>query len=144
MKILLAIEDLEHASAICRTIVTQFQLEGTTVLVLHVLEPLVPQAPFEMSPGYAPELGAQKDLAESLVAEIATQLRAEGVQVETAVEVGDVRATILDEATRSKADLIVLGSQSRNGIQRFLLGSVAESVARHAACSVQIVRAPTA
>jgi nucleotide-binding universal stress UspA family protein len=39
-----------------------------------------------------------------------------------------------------KADLIVLGSHGKHGIEKFLLGSVAESVARHAKCSVMIVR----
>jgi nucleotide-binding universal stress UspA family protein len=36
--------------------------------------------------------------------------------------------------------LIVVGSHGRKGLQRFLLGSVAELVARHADCSVEIVR----
>jgi nucleotide-binding universal stress UspA family protein len=36
----------------------------------------------------------------------------------------------------------VVGSHGQRGIRGFLLGSVAESVARHAKCSVEIVRAP--
>jgi nucleotide-binding universal stress UspA family protein len=39
-----------------------------------------------------------------------------------------------------KADLIVMASHGRRGFKKFLLGSVAESVARHARCSVLIVR----
>jgi universal stress protein A len=38
------------------------------------------------------------------------------------------------------ADLIILGSHGRRGVDRWLLGSVAEAVARHAPCSVEIVR----
>jgi hypothetical protein len=38
--------------------------------------------------------------------------------------------------------LIVVGSHGQRGIRRFLLGSVADFVARHATCSVEIVRTP--
>jgi nucleotide-binding universal stress UspA family protein len=38
------------------------------------------------------------------------------------------------------ADLILMGSQGRGGIGKFLLGSVAEAVMRHATSSVEIVR----
>jgi nucleotide-binding universal stress UspA family protein len=49
---------------------------------------------------------------------------------------------IIDAAEAWKAELIVIGSHGRKGLQRFLLGSVAESIARHAACSVEIIRDP--
>ena len=55
---------------------------------------------------------------------------------------GDIRDTIIDAAAEWRADLIVVGSHGQRGIQRFLLGSVAEFVARHAKCSVEIVRTP--
>lgn len=38
------------------------------------------------------------------------------------------------------ADLIMLGSHGKRGLDRFLLGSVSEAVSRHAPCSVEIVR----
>lgn len=40
----------------------------------------------------------------------------------------------------SPSDLIVMGSHGRTGLSRFLLGSVAEKVVRHAPCSVLITR----
>ena len=58
------------------------------------------------------------------------------------MEKADPRAAIVDYAANWKADLIVLGSHGRKGLDRFLIGSVAEFVARHAFCSVQIVRIP--
>jgi nucleotide-binding universal stress UspA family protein len=39
------------------------------------------------------------------------------------------------------ADLIVIGSHGRGGVQRALLGSVAEGVMRHASCPVLVIRA---
>lgn len=53
---------------------------------------------------------------------------------------GEPRAVILDTAQAWPADLIVLGSHGRRGLDRFLMGSVAESVAIHAHCSVEVVR----
>ena len=99
-------------------------------------------APPEMAMGYAPELKEMKKPAQELVERVAKQLRAAGFKAETAVEAGDVRERILDSASEWRADLIVLGSHGKRGLQRFLLGSVAEFVARHAKCSVQIIRTP--
>jgi nucleotide-binding universal stress UspA family protein len=45
------------------------------------------------------------------------------------------RPVILDESKTWNADLIVLGSHGRHGIERVLNGSVAEYVAKYAACS---------
>lgn len=38
------------------------------------------------------------------------------------------------------ADLIVVGSHGLRGITRLLIGSVAEAVAMHAHCSVEVIR----
>jgi nucleotide-binding universal stress UspA family protein len=78
--------------------------------------------------------------ADTLVADIAERLRAAGFRTTTEVREGDARHVVLDCAGDWHADLIVLGSHGRRGINRFLLGSVSESVVRHAACSVLIVR----
>ena len=61
-------------------------------------------------------------------------------------ESGDPRATIIDQAISKKADLIVMGTHGRRGFNRFLLGSVTESVLHEAPCPVLTVppRAPAA
>ncbi len=141
MKILVGIDDSKFSADVLRAIVTQFRPENTEVRVLHVLQPIAP-APPQMAPGYAPELEVQKKPASDLVERIAKELRTAGFKVDTAVEVGDIRESIIDSAAAWGADLIVVSSHGQRGIQRFLLGSVAEFVARHAKCSVEIVRAP--
>ena len=55
---------------------------------------------------------------------------------------GDPRMEIVEEAKRSQADLIILGSHGRTGVARWLMGSVAEYVVRHAPCSVEVARMP--
>jgi nucleotide-binding universal stress UspA family protein len=47
---------------------------------------------------------------------------------------------LLDEAAAWKADLIVLGSHGKHGLERLVLGSVSETVAIHAHCSVEVIR----
>ena len=53
---------------------------------------------------------------------------------------GDPRNAILDQAQGWQADLVVLGSHGRHGLDRMLMGSVSETVAIHAACSVEVIR----
>lgn len=141
MKILVGVDDSKFSGDLTRAIVTQFRTENTEILVLHVLQPVGP-APPQMDPGYAPELEGEKRPAHALVERIAKELRDAGFKADTAVEVGDVREGIIDSAEEWRADLIVVGSHGQSGIQRFLLGSVAEFVARHAKSSVEIVRTP--
>jgi nucleotide-binding universal stress UspA family protein len=80
--------------------------------------------------------------AKALAAKAAGALRSAGVNVTTAVVQGDPKSIILDNAKTWGADLIVLGSHGRKGLERFLVGSVSEAVLRHAHCSVEIVRLP--
>lgn len=51
--------------------------------------------------------------------------------------------SIVEEARRWPADLIVIGTHGRTGLSHLLLGSVAEGVVRHALIPVLIVRGPT-
>lgn len=125
---------------VLQAVVTQFRTEETEIRVLHVLQPIAPSAPPQMAARYAPELEDQKQEAGELVERIARDLRSAGFKVDKAVEVGDIRERIIDSAKEWCAELIVLGSHGHRSIQSFLLGSVVEFVARHADCSVEIVR----
>jgi len=141
MKVLMGIDDSKFSENMIQAVVTQLRSDNTEVLVLHVLQPIASFTPPEMAPGYAPELEDQEKPARALVERIANQLRGAGFKASTAIEIGDAEATILNTAAEWHADLIVVGSHEHSSIQNLLLGNVAESVARHAKCSVEIVRA---
>lgn len=142
MKILIGADDSNFSVHVVRAVIAQFRAENTEILVLHVLQAVSLSEPPEMAAGYAPELESQKQPANELVGRVAEELRSAGFKADTAVEVGDVRESLIDAAAAWHADLIVVGSHGQSGLRRFLLGSVAEFVARHATCSVEIVRKP--
>lgn len=143
VRILLAIDDSTFSEAATGTVIEQARSRDTKVRVLHVVEPPPLLVAREMG-GYEPALEtaweAQSQRGKTLVAKAAKRLRARGLNVTTAVEQGDPKSKILDVAEEWHADLIVLGSHGRTGLGRFLLGSISDAVARHAHCSVEIVR----
>jgi len=143
MKILLAIDDSKFSEAAAESLRGQFRPEETEVRVLQVVEPIAISEPPEMAPGYFPELEDQLRRAREVVDRVAKMLSSAGFRVTTSVAAGDARSVILEDAAAWHADLIVLGSHGRTGLGRFFLGSVSEAVARHAHCSVQIVRIPS-
>jgi universal stress protein A len=140
MRVLLAVDDSGFAEDLLRAVVVGIRHENTEVLVLHVLQPVDTVPPPEMAQGYAPELEDEKQPARALVDRIAGELRGAGFAAQTGVRIGDAASTILGQATEWGADLIAVGSHGQRSIHDFLLGSVAESVARRAGCSVAIIR----
>jgi len=144
MRIFLATDDSKFSEAATRAVLAALDPKGAEVLVVRVLEPPAYTAIPEMRLPYAPELAAllddQRKQANECVANAAELLDRAGFRVDTRVVEGEARAVILAIAAEWKSDLIVVGSHGRKGLERFLLGSVAEYVARHARCSVWIVR----
>ena len=61
------------------------------------------------------------------------------LEVETAVLPGEARFEILEELRERPADLVMLGTHGRGGMDRLMLGSVASAIARKAPCSVLLI-----
>lgn len=59
--------------------------------------------------------------------------------IQIAVKNGDSGETILDTAKEVKADIIVMGTHSRRGLEKILMGSVAEYVLHHTSIPVLII-----
>jgi nucleotide-binding universal stress UspA family protein len=145
MKLLVAVDGSKYSDAAVQMLISKIRKEDTEVLVLQVVEPKIFSAPPQMSAGYEPELAEmmkeQFKMAQQTVDRAAATLKTAGFNARGRVVEAETRAGILDLASEWQADLIVLGSHGRKGVQRFVLGSVAEAVARGAYCSVLIVRA---
>ena len=149
MKILLAIDGSKWSESAVDIVLEQYSSSTCEVLVLHAIETLklmpTPTAmvlgPFMVEDYFAMQEQWKKD-GEQFVAQIAKRLEGAGFKTIKRVQEGDARDLILKIAEEWKPDLILLGSQGKRGLDRLLLGSVAEAVARQAACSVEIVRTP--
>jgi nucleotide-binding universal stress UspA family protein len=145
---LLAIDDSPHSRAATMAIIEQMHPADMTVHVLHVIEldaMLPPAYDFARGSRYGPEVAAHirqhHELADQLVDLTAQDLRNAGFTTATAVAEGDPRHTILDYAIELACECIVIGSHGRRRrLDRFFMGSVSESVVRHAHCSVYVVR----
>jgi len=143
VRILVAIDGSKYGEVAIQQIIAQCRPQDTEVRVLHVTEP-VPLFTNVQGIGYAPQFeeirAEQVKLGREVVERAALTLREAGYRVTTAVEEGFPKVVILDHASQWHADLIMLGSHGRKGLDHFLIGSVSEAVARHASCSVQIAR----
>ncbi len=102
---------------------------------LHIVSAYRPQQ-FSTSGGEEHVLESG-DLAESVLADHASRARAAGVEAETHARSGAPAEAICDVADEVGADLIVVGNKGMAGVRR-VLGSVPNSVAHHAPCSVLI------
>ena len=145
MKILLAVDDSQCSEAATRTVVQKMRPDRAEVRVLHVVEPIWLGVDYELGEVREIEAAREEGLkrGNKLVERIKSIVAKAAFTVTTAIEEGDPRFAIVDHADQWKADLLVLGSHGRKGLGRLLIGSVAEYVARHAHCSVLIVRVPT-
>lgn len=79
--------------------------------------------------------------AQSYLAKIETNLAAQGLAVKSAVRYGHAADEILDHARIGGVEMIAMSTHGRGGVRRWVLGSVAETVVRHAPVPVLLVRA---
>jgi nucleotide-binding universal stress UspA family protein len=85
-------------------------------------------------------IDAEEASAEKYLRDIATSINRDGVPTETEALFGSPTSTILSFAHSHHADLIVLCSHGYTGVARWVLGSVAEKVVRHAPVPVLVLR----
>lgn len=71
--------------------------------------------------------------------ELIKQVNWNGTEVEPVFEIGHAGQQICDGAADYEADLIVISTHGRTGLEHVFMGSTAEYVARHAKCSVLVV-----
>ncbi|MBF9235868.1 universal stress protein [Hymenobacter sp. BT683] len=108
---------------------------GAELRLLHVCEP-------QETPVGEPSAARPASCAQRLQDLRAVAEQAGTKRVQTGIVQGEAAAEIVAEASRQRADLIVIGAHGCTGITRFLMGSTAEIVLRTAACATLLVRAP--
>jgi nucleotide-binding universal stress UspA family protein len=142
-RILLATDGSEEAELAATRAVDIAEKTDSELHVVHV--GVVPS--FLVS--YPGILGYERRLYDQIVEESRQRLRelswgvklAGGTVAGTHLRMGEVALEIVALAEELGAGLIVMGSMGLGGVRRALMGSVSDSVVRHAHCPVLVVRA---
>ena len=127
---------LRHAKALADL------YDGAHLDLFHVIEETLHPAFY--GPAMRSIYDAHPDIEEKAVEELEKFYReAGGPDGSVSFHAGPGRAprAIATHAQREETDLIVMATHGRTGMERFLIGSVAEKVVRTATCSVFTVRA---
>ncbi len=129
----------EYSDAALRIASLMAAESGARLYIVHVDEALAPSALGFGGMGYTSEslVELQKENRERLNRIRPTKT---GVDYETHFLVGVPDKEILEFAHRENIDLIVLGTHGRTGVARLLMGSIAESIVRHADCPVLTIK----
>jgi nucleotide-binding universal stress UspA family protein len=143
-RILAALDGSEASARGLREALRLAKTEGAQLWVVHVVNerypyaPLVGAPPIDLIPALMQDGRRILDEAVALAAE-------QGVQATPVLLSSPEHSaadSIVEEARKQQADLIVLGTHGRRGLARLVLGSDAELVVRHATVPVLLVRAP--
>lgn len=141
-RVVLAVDDSKHSRAAARFLLSHILPEAATTTILSSAERPVT----DLAVRYLSK--AQVAVLEQPVLERATQLVMtvrekfvkEGYAAVSDVKMDHVIDTIVTQVEVDHADLLAIGSRELTKNERLYLGSVSESLLRHAPCSVLIVR----
>jgi nucleotide-binding universal stress UspA family protein len=150
-KILLATDGSREAELAARTAADLAQKTQSELHVVHAFgiapvgPPVYPEATVLQSVEYEAEIEegqriSERRAREVLEAQMETIRSVGGTVAEGHFMEGRVASEIVGLAEEIGAGLIVMGSRGVGGIRRALMGSVSDSVVRHAHCPVLVVR----
>jgi nucleotide-binding universal stress UspA family protein len=132
---------LEHATELAQAL-------GATLDVLHVIPDVAASSRNFRSTSQDLQRFVLESENESheIIARAWSQIRSSAVEpnrievFETRLNGAKIHDVILRHAKQRKIDLIVMGTHTRTGLARFVMGSVAEGVVHHASLPVLLVR----
>ena len=138
-RILVATDFAESAERALACAVQLARQHAAEIILLHVYMDL-PAYP-EISAGQVEAIyEEQRTWIEDALERRARRARGEGVLARTLLRTGPAASTISATAADEHADLLVVGTHGRSGLDRLIVGSVAEHVVRLATCPVLVVK----
>jgi nucleotide-binding universal stress UspA family protein len=140
-KILLATDGSEEAELAAHTAIDLAESTGSELHVVYV-EPLPSFLDGPATIGFDYLLYERhQEEAREVLRQLLWRVQVAGGDVAGAhLRMGGVAEEVVSLAEELGVGLIVMGSRGRGGIRRALMGSVSDSVVRHAHCPVMIVR----
>jgi len=134
MRVLVAYDGSEQAR---RALEWAPRLAGESLVTVISIAPTLeasPKIPDAVDPTSNVEVHQQQ------LAEAATVLGMNGIRIEKLLKVGNPAEEIINAADEGRFDLILIGIRGMSTVRRFLIGSVADRVVRHATVPVLVVR----
>lgn len=141
MRVLLGVDGSDDARAAIDYVLGGPLRSEDTFIVITVAQFGLLSSTVLHARGSPPEADIE-NVARGVLDEAVAAFRGAGREVETVLSYGNPADKILEYAEKSKIDLIVVGAQGHGRIRRFLLGSVADRVARFASAPAVVVRPP--
>ena len=141
-RVTLAVDDSKHSRAAAKFLRSEILPDSATVTILSSAEsPVTDLAARYLSASQLSDLiQPVMERTTKLVNSLRDDFIKEGLTATTAVQMDHVIDTIVKHVEADHADLLVVGSRALTKSERLHLGSVSESLLRHAPCSVLIVR----
>lgn len=146
-KILIAVDDSRYADHAAEFGFEMARLCNAEVGLVNIIEPIIMPAGSDSITGISTEVSMvdesemvriQKEAAENTVRRIQSQY-AEKIKITNFTEYGLTADGILKCSAEFGADMIVIGTHGRTGIDRLFMGSIAENVVRHSKVPVLVV-----
>jgi len=142
--ITVAVDGSAHARAALRFVSRLPLPAGASLHLVSVAEPLrfPSTAPSIVQPRLRAAMHDYEDASRRKAEEVLRAAAAEipsGRPVTTTGALGPIAPSIIAEAEKQASDLIVVGARGLGAVKRVLLGSVSETVLRHARCPVLVV-----
>jgi len=149
-KILIALDYNPSAQTVAETGFALAKGMQAEIILLHVMADPAYYAAYE----YSPIMGFNSNFIspETLPPDVSEEIKKGAVEflnrskehlgdagIQTIVKEGEVADTIVKTAADVQADIIVLGSHSRRGLEKILMGSVAEKVLHHSTIPLFII-----
>jgi nucleotide-binding universal stress UspA family protein len=140
MNIVVGYDFSEHAAAVMQAAERCAASMAGSLWLIHVAEAEPDFVGYQAGPPTVREELAQKFRKEHQeLQRHADRLREAGINTTALLVRGPVAATLLKEAERLKADVLVVGSHGHGAMLHMLVGSVSEQILKKAACPVLII-----
>jgi nucleotide-binding universal stress UspA family protein len=139
-KILVPLDGSATSEAILPEIEKLASAFGASISLLHVVPILIFSGSMEPVVQYETVTEALIKEGEAYLRTIEKRLKDKGLTVESRLQQGNEAQLILEHSDQKDIDLIAMSTHGRSGVRRWLLGSVAEKVVRHATKPMLLVR----
>lgn len=143
-RILIAVEDSDISRLAIKEAIKLAKDQRAKLCIIYVADEFIPAGEGVHVDFKEHELSKRKQ-GRAILNEMVKIARHEKVNVEShLIEVTEsnshIPGKIIEEATKWKADLIVLGTHGRSGLSRLLLGSITEEIIRNTQIPVHVIR----